>query len=68
MARRQLGKKGQQSGRQVRMHEFLVGPLPKLIAGPFHTTSSAIHDILYKGPLPKWTAFSEDVERHLEEF
>ena len=45
------------------MREFLEGPLPKLIAGPFHTTSSAIHDLLYKVPLPKWTAFSEDVER-----
>jgi len=52
-----------QSGRQVRTLEVLQGPLPRLITGPHHTKSSALHRLRYEKSLSEWSTFPEDVER-----
>jgi len=56
-----------QKGRQVRAREILERPLPQLITGPHHTTSSALHQLYYQKGLFEWTTFATKVEEFYDQ-
>ncbi|PYH33787.1 uncharacterized protein BO87DRAFT_437087 [Aspergillus neoniger CBS 115656] len=43
--------------------DIVSKPLPELEVGPGHTTSCAIHEIDYEGPLSPWVNFEREVEQ-----
>lgn len=48
-------------GKQIRVREAVKEALPRLLTTGFHTNSSALHRLVYRGELHHWPDFCQDV-------